>query len=229
MSRWNINVAQAKQVQREWSIQVSTKNEFINYHSIAGVDISVANSNKTACAAIVTLNYPRLDIIEVKTAEGNLTFPYIPGLLSFREIPLIFAAYQKLLTKPDLLLVDGQGIAHPRRFGLASHLGVLLNIPSIGCAKSRLCGHHKPLPIERNAHVELIDNNETIGAVLRTKTNVKPVYISIGHKIDLPSAIHWTLKCTRGYRLPEPTRLAHFAASGKTLKTTPFLMKDSTS
>ena len=118
---------------------------------------------------------------------------------------------------PDLILVDGQGIAHPRRFGLASHLGLLLDTPSIGCAKSRLCGRHEPPTIEAGAYAKLVDNDEIIGVALRTKDDVNPIYVSIGHKIDLPAAIRWVLACCRGYRLPEPCRLAHLAASGRSI------------
>jgi deoxyribonuclease V len=168
-----------------------------------------------AQGAVVVLSHPDLDIVEIKTAEGKLTFPYIPGLLSFRECPLILAACQKLDNTPALVLVDGQGIAHPRRLGLASHLGLFLDIPTIGCAKSILCGRHEPLGEKIVSYAELVDNGEIIGAALRTKAGVQPIYVSIGHKIDLASALYWVTQCSRGYRLPEPTRLAHFAAGGR--------------
>jgi deoxyribonuclease V len=215
LHNWQMSIAQAKQIQQELASQVSPKSETIKLHFIAGVDISAPDSRGIARAAAVILNYPELEVIEVKTAEDKLNFPYIPGLLSFRETPLVLAACQKLSTDPDLLLVDGQGIAHPRRFGIASHLGLLLDIPTIGCAKSRLCGTHALVTAEAGAYAELTDNGEIIGVALRTKADVSPVYISIGHKIDLPTAIHWVLECCRGQRLPEPSRLAHLAASGK--------------
>ncbi len=214
---WQISIAQAQQIQRELATQVSKKSEAVNPCFIAGADISAPNSTGVARAAAVVLSYPELNVIEVKTAEDKLHFPYIPGLLSFRESPLVSAACEKLSTDPDLLLVDGQGIAHPRRFGLASHLGLLLDIPTIGCAKSRLCGTHKPLSNEAGAYTELTDNGEIIGVALRTKADVNPIYISIGHKIDLPTAIHWVMECCRNHRLPEPSRLAHLAAGGKSL------------
>lgn len=214
---WQINIAQAQQIQQELATKVSKKSEVTKPHFIAGVDISAPNLTGNARAAAVILSYPELKVIEVKTAEGKLNFPYIPGLLSFRESPLVVAACEKLSTTPDLLLVDGQGIAHPRRFGLASHLGLLFDIPTIGCAKSRLCGIHTPLSNEVGAYTELIDNGEVIGVVLRTKAEANPLYISIGHKIDLPTAIHWVMKCCRNHRIPEPSRLAHLAASGKLL------------
>jgi deoxyribonuclease V len=212
---WQMSIAQAKQIQQELASQVSLKSEAIKPRFIAGVDISAPDSRGIARAAAVILNYPELEVIEVKNAEDKLDFPYIPGFLSFREAPLVLAACQKLSTDPDLLLADGQGIAHPRRFGIASHLGLLLNIPTIGCAKSRLCGKHPPVTAEAGAYAELADNGEIIGVALRTKANVSPIYISIGHKIDLPTAIHWVLECCRGLRLPEPSRLAHLAAGGK--------------
>jgi deoxyribonuclease V len=164
--------------------------------------------------AVVVLSYPELEIVEVQTVEDSIDFPYVPGLLTFREAPLTLAVCEKLTVTPDLILVDGQGIAHPRRLGLASHLGLFLDIPTVGCAKSRLCGSHSEPGDEPGSYAELLDNKEVIGAVLRTKSKVKPIYVSIGHKVDLEMAIYWTLQCCRGYRLPEPTRLAHLAAGG---------------
>ena len=216
---WQLSIAQAKQIQQKLANHISQESELTNPRLIAGVDISSSYSSEVARAAIVVLRYPELEIVEVQTTEDKLTFPYIPGLLSFREAPLILSAYKKLSNNPDLLLVDGQGIAHPRRFGLASHLGLFLDIPAIGCAKSRLCGYHEPLPAEAGSFTNLIDNDEVIGAVVRTKTNVKPIYVSIGHKIDLPKSIYWTLECCRGYRLTEPSRLAHLNASSKSIIT----------
>jgi deoxyribonuclease V len=154
-------------------------------------------------------------VVETKVVQGRLDFPYIPGLLSFRELPLTLAAYESLSITPDLVLVDGQGVAHPRRFGLASHLGLVLDTPTIGCAKSRLCGRHEEPGIEAGSYAEVVDKGETIGVALRTRPKVKPVYVSTGHKVDLEDAIHWVLECCRGYRLPEPLRLAHQAAGGK--------------
>jgi deoxyribonuclease V len=212
---WQISVAEAKQIQLELARKVSCHSETIKPRFIAGVDISAPDSEGIARSAAVILNYPELQLAEVKTAEDKLDIPYIPGLLSFREAPLILAACQKLSINPDLVIVDGQGIAHPRRFGIASHLGLLLDIPSIGCAKSRLCGTHLPVTPEAGGYTELRDNDETIGVALRSKANANPIYISIGHRIDLPTAIHWVMRCCRGYRLPEPSRLAHLAASGK--------------
>jgi deoxyribonuclease V len=194
--------------------QVSRDSEVINPRLIAGVDISVDRAAGTGTAAVVVLSYPELELVETKVVTDWIGFPYVPGLLSFREAPLILSACEKLTVTLDLVMVDGQGIAHPRRMGLASHLGLFLEIPSIGCAKSRLCGQHREPGSEPGSYADLIDNGEVIGAVLRTRAGVNPVYISIGHKIDLPAAIHWVLVCCKGYRLPEPTRLAHLAAGG---------------
>ncbi|HXX59098.1 MAG TPA: deoxyribonuclease V, partial [Dehalococcoidales bacterium] len=168
-----------------------------------------------ATAAVVVMTYPGLEEIEVSRENGAVTFPYVPGLLSFRKIPLLVEAFQKLKNIPDLVLVDGQGIAHPRRMGIATHLGILLELPTIGCAKSRLIGEYTEPGPEAGCHTNLMDNNEIIGAVVRTRTNTKPVYVSIGHKIDLTSAIQLTLSCCAGYRIPEPTRRAHLWANKK--------------
>ena len=211
---WQVSTAQALDLQRRLAGQVSRNGEVTAPRFIAGVDISAGKAQEMATAAVVVLNYPELRLVETKVAQGRLDFPYIPGLLSFRESPLTLAACQQLTITPDLILVDGQGIAHPRRFGLASHLGLFLNTPTIGCAKSRLCGQHEEPGVEPGSYTEVIDRDETIGVALRTKLGVKPIYVSIGHKVDLQTAIYWVMKCCCGYRLPEPTRLAHLAAGG---------------
>ncbi len=211
---WQISIAQALDLQRRLAAQVSKTSEVIAPHFIAGVDISAGKTQGMATGAIVVLSYPELGVVEIKVVQGKLDFPYIPGLLSFRESPLTIAACESLSITPDLILVDGQGVAHPRRFGLASHLGLFLDRPTIGCAKSLLCGSHEALGVEPGNYAEVIDKGETVGVALRTRLGVKPVYVSIGHKVDLETAIHWVLKCCRGHRLPEPTRLAHQAAGG---------------
>jgi len=211
---WQVNTTQALDIQLKLAARVSRVSEVTTPRFIAGVDTSVNKAEGMATGAVVILNYPELRLVETKIVNGRLDFPYVPGLLSFRESPLVLAACEKLTVIPDLILVDGQGIAHPRRMGLASHLGLFLNTPTIGCAKSRLCGNHKELSVEPGSYVELIDSGEVVGAALRTKLGVKPVYVSIGHKVDLETAVHWVLECCRGYRLPEPTRLAHLAAAG---------------
>jgi len=211
---WQVSVAQALDIQRRLASQVSRNGEVATPHFIAGVDISAQKAQGMATGAVVVLNYPELRLVETKVVQAKLDFPYIPGLLSFRESPLTLAACERLSVTPDLILVDGQGIAHPRRLGLASHLGLLLNTPTIGCAKSLLCGVHEVPGVEPGSYAEIVDRGEVIGVALRTKLGVKPIYVSIGHKVDLQTAIYWAMKCCRGYRLPEPTRLAHLAAGG---------------
>jgi deoxyribonuclease V len=214
LHEWQVGVGQAREIQMSLAKQVIADNKVIVPRLIAGIDISSPDAQGIARGAVVILEYPDLDIVEAKEAQGKITFPYIPGLLSFRESPLILAACEKLCNVPDLILIDGQGVAHPRRFGLASHVGLCLDLPTVGCAKSILCGQHGPVGEEAGSHAELLDNGELIGAALRTKSGVKPVYVSVGHKIDLASALQWVLNCCRGHRLPEPTRLAHLAAGG---------------
>ena len=211
---WQISIDQALDLQRRLAAQVSRDNEVTTPHFIAGVDISVGRAQGMATGAVVVLSYPELELVETQVAQGKLDFPYIPGLLSFRESPLTLTACERLSITPDLILVDGQGVAHPRRFGLASHLGLFWDKPTIGCAKSLLCGSHELPGIEPGSYAEVIDRGEIIGAALRTRPGVKPVYVSVGHMVDLQTAIYWVLKCCRGYRLPEPTRLAHLAAGG---------------
>jgi len=211
---WQVTPTQALDIQLRLAAQVSRNNEVTTPHFIAGVDISVNRAQGIATGAVVVLRYPELRLVETKIASGKLDFPYVPGLLSFREAPLTLATCQRLTCAPDLVLVDGQGIAHPRRMGLASHLGLFLNTPTIGCAKSLLCGQHEEPGVEPGSYAEVVDKSETIGVALRTKLGVKPIYVSIGHKVDLQAAIYWALECCRGYRLPEPLRLAHLAAGG---------------
>ncbi len=211
---WQLSPPQAFEIQRQLSAQVSRSGEVNAPKFIAGADIAVGKVNELAQAAVVVLSYPELRLVAVELVKGRLELPYIPGLLSFRESPLILTACQRLSVTPDLFIIDGQGIAHPRRMGIASHLGLLLDTPTIGCAKSRLCGSNPEPADESGSYAEVIDRGEVIGVALRTKTGVKPVYVSTGHKISLQDAIFWVLNCCRGYRLPEPTRLAHLAAGG---------------
>ena len=209
---WQVSPSQAVVIQQELAGRVSRRDELGNVRLVAGVDISAPDSEGVARGAVVILSYPELTLVERQTADKKVEFPYVPGLLSFREAPVILAACEKLSNTPDMIMVDGQGLAHPRRLGLASHLGILWDKPTIGCAKSCLCGVHESLGDKQGEFAKLIDRGETIGAVLRTKSKIKPLYISTGHKINLEAAIHWVLDCCRGYRLPEPTRLAHLAA-----------------
>jgi deoxyribonuclease V len=212
---WRVTPAEAQSIQRSLAGQVSRRNEVTLPRLVAGVDISSNRVDGMGTGAVVVLAYPELTVVETGAVKQRVDFPYVPGLLSFREAPLILAACERLSSTPDLILVDGQGIAHPRRLGLASHVGLLLDVPTIGCAKSRLCGDHELAGDEAGSFAEVQDDGEVIGAALRTKTRVRPLYVSIGHKVDLASAISWVMKCCRGYRLPEPTRLAHLAAGGR--------------
>jgi len=214
LHEWEVSSALAREIQLSLAKRVVTENGIINPRLIAGIDISSPDAQGVARGAVVVLSYPELNIVEIEIAQRKITMPYIPGLLSFRESPLILDACEKLSNIPDLVLIDGQGIAHPRRLGLASHVGLCLGLPTIGCAKSILCGQHQPLAEQAGSYAELIDSGELIGAALRTKSGVKPIYVSVGHKIDLASALQWVINCCRGYRLPEPTRLAHLAAGG---------------
>ena len=214
LHRWDLTPSQAIALQKKLARDVIASGEVNSVRLIGGADISVPRGSRTARAAIVVLSYPELELVEVESSVSELGFPYIPGLLSFREAPLILDLYDKLCQKPDLLIVDGQGIAHPRRMGIASHLGLWLDIPTIGCAKSRLCGEHAEVGYMAGSKAQLTHDSEVIGTVLRTRAGSKPLYISPGHKIGLQHAVHWILACTHGYRLPEPSRLAHLAAGG---------------
>jgi len=215
---WQVTIAEAEKIQRELASQVVRRNELDAPRLVAGVDISGADRSGMARGAVVVLRFPELVLVERSVAEQRLSFPYVPGLLSFRETPLILAACEGLSLTPDLFIADAQGIAHPRRLGLASHLGLILDVPTIGCAKSILCGQHGDLGEEPGCYAPLFHDSEIIGAALRTKRGVNPVYVSIGHKVDLDAALHWVMSCLKGYRLPEPTRLAHLAAGGHDLE-----------
>jgi deoxyribonuclease V len=181
---------------------------------VAGVDVGFEAGGATTRAAVAVLDYPSLALVESRIARVPTEFPYIPGLLSFREIPAILAALELLQTRPDLVLADGQGIAHPRRLGIAAHLGVLTGLPSIGVGKTRLIGTHDTVPDQRGAWTPLMDNDEVVGAVLRTRPGVRPVFVSIGYRLCLETAVAWVMRCTGRYRLPETTRQAHRIASG---------------
>ena len=201
-------VAEAKKIQEKLRNQVITQDCLGQVHYVAGTDVGFKDNYAITQSAVAVLSFPELELVETAITEIPTTFPYIPGYLSFREIPAILKAMEKLQILPDLILCDGQGLAHPRRFGLACHLGVLLDIPTIGVAKSLLIGKHETLPPEKGSWTPLIDKDETIGIVLRSRTNVKPIYVSIGHKISLPTAREYTIKCLSKYRLPETTRWA---------------------
>ncbi len=206
----HITTGKARELQHKLAKMVIKRTTFSNINVAAGIDVSIRNNR--AIAAIIAMSVPKLEVLEKAVAVRPVEFPYVPGLLAFREAPVIFEAFDKLKTAPDILVVDGQGYAHPRRVGLACHVGVELDLPSIGCAKSRLTGTHKEPGQKRGSRVALKDKNETIGAVVRTRENVKPVYISIGHRIDLDTAVKLILRLCSRYRLPEPIREAHKTA-----------------
>ncbi len=209
---WDVTTSEAVAIQKRLAPHVVRENAFGELRYIAGVDAGFPK--ETSRAAIAVLTFPGLELVETVVAELPVAFPYVPGLLSFREAPAAIAAFHKLTTRPDLLIVDGQGIAHRRRFGIACHLGVLLDVPAIGSAKSLLVGRHADLPEEAGATTDLVHRGEVIGSVVRTRTRVKPLYVSTGHRVDLPTAVELILACCRKYRLPEPQRAAHNAASG---------------
>jgi len=208
---WDVSPAEALRLQEELRGRLVRENGLGKVATVAGADVSVRG--ELARAAVVVLSYPDLVVLEVATAVAPATFPYIPGLLAFREAPAILAACAQLRHEPDLFIFDGHGRAHPRRLGIACHVGLFLDRPTIGCAKSRLCGEHAPVPEAAGAWVPLVDAGETIGAAVRTRGGVRPVYVSAGHRSDLATAVHYVLACCRGYRLPEPCRRAHAAAA----------------
>jgi deoxyribonuclease V len=177
--------------------------------TVGGTDLSFDRRSDVAFAGIVLLTLPGLEVVERCGVRTRTRFPYVPGLLSFRETPPLLAAWERLSTRPDVLLVDGQGLAHPRRFGIACHLGLLLDLPTIGCAKSILVGTHGPLGDQAGDWTPLVHRGETVGAALRTRPGVSPVYISAGHRVDLPSALALVRRCLGPTRIPEPTRRAH--------------------
>ncbi len=175
---------------------------------IAGTDCAFTADKKKIIGCVVVLEYPQMNVVEISHAARKVTFPYIPGLLSFREAPVCLDAVEKLRHRPDLFMIDGQGVAHPRRLGLAAHLGLFLNKPTIGCAKSRLTGTYKMPAATKGAYSYLYDADEIIGAVVRTRSRVKPVFVSAGHRCNLKDAISFVIGCATRYRIPEPTRLA---------------------
>jgi len=203
------DLARAKQLQLEGAASIRLEDDFSSISTIAGLDVGFDNHANAAIGGIVVLALPDFTVIEQHTARRPVIFPYQPGFLSFREVPVLLDAYATLATMPDLLICDGQGFAPPRRFGLACHLGMLLDIPAIGAAKSRLIGKYKEPGQAKGSFSALMDKNEHIGAVLRTRDGTHPLFVSPGHKISHTSAIHWTLRCCPKYRLPETTRHAH--------------------
>jgi deoxyribonuclease V len=213
---WPSTLEEAIVIQEKLRYQVITSDQLsepIQY--VAGVDMGFEADGTISRAAVAVLSFPDLQVIETSLAHRPTTFPYVPGFLSFREIPAVLDALEKIKTVPDIILCDGNGIAHPRRLGIASHLGLLVDLPTIGVAKSLLLGKYEELAETKGNWQPLIHQGETIGAVLRSRTGVKPLYISSGHRISLPTAIDYVLRCTPKYRLPETTRIADKLASAK--------------
>lgn len=212
---WNLPIDAAKRVQTELAGRVIRRNDFGEILTVAGADIALdaacpqhLGAHKIGIAGVIVYEYPSLKEIERVSATKPLTFPYVPGLLAFREGPALMAAFEKLKQLPDLIFFDGQGIAHPRRLGIASHLGLWLDRPTIGCAKSLLVGKFQVPAPAAGSESDVIDKNEVIGKVLRTRANVRPIFVSLGHRIDLPTALRFTLSCLDGRRIPKPTREA---------------------
>jgi deoxyribonuclease V len=210
---WDLSPREAAALQLRLRDRVIREDRIGAVRRIAGVDVGFEDDGRTTRAAIAVLDYPGLALVDRAVVRVPTRFPYVPGLLSFREAPAVLAAFERLATGVDLVLYDGQGIAHPRRFGIASHVGLALDCPSIGVAKTRLVGAHRAPADRRGAWAPLVDDGETIGAVLRTRRGVKPVYVSIGHRVSLETAVRWTMACCTSYRLPETTRHAHRLAS----------------
>lgn len=213
MEKWNLTPKQAIELQKQLREQVVMKPLQKPIAYIGGCDVSMGMFAKEGFAGFVTLAYPQLQVVDHAVEKGVIPLPYIPGLLSFREIPMLLTAWDKLRKKPDVLVVDGMGIAHPRRLGIASHLGLELGIPTIGCAKSVLIGTYEEPENEPGAYSYMYDKEEVIGAALRTKKNVKPVFVSPGHLITLEESIDIVRRCVMKHRLPEPTRQAHNAVN----------------
>jgi deoxyribonuclease V len=208
---WDLKPVDARQVQRELSSLVIRHDTFRSVRSVCGVDVGFKGG--VAVAACAVMSFPGLEILETRVCTSKVGFPYVPGLLSFREIPALIPALHALRLEPDLIIADGQGIAHPLRCGLASHLGALLDKPVIGCAKSRLTGEYDEPGPARGDWEYLREGGEILGAVLRTRARVKPMFVSIGHRIGLHSATWYVVECCRGFRITEPVRAAHHLAS----------------
>lgn len=209
VNRWDVDYRAAVAIQERLRTRVIRTGGPGRVKRVAGADVSYAKGDDRFYAAVVVLSFPELEVIEEVAAFGAVDFPYIPGLLTFREGPILEQAFARLKTVPDLVLLDGQGVAHPRGLGLAAHMGLIVDVPSIGVAKTRLCGEYREPRNAAGSSTTMTYNGAIIGKVVRTRADVRPVFVSIGHRISLASAVAWTLKTCRGCRLPEPTRRAH--------------------
>ncbi|MHC4825216.1 MAG: deoxyribonuclease V [Planctomycetota bacterium] len=205
---WSVSIAEAQRLQVRLRDAVIETDGGGRVRLVAGADISFERGGTRLHAAVVVLDVNGLEVVEVATACAEARFPYVPGYLSFREAPPVIEAFERLRHAPDLLICDGQGRAHPRRLGLACHLGLWLDLPTIGCAKTRLIGTHREPGRRRGCHTRLLDGGEVVGEVVRTRSGVKPVFVSVGHRVSLHTARAWVLKLAR-YRIPEPVRAAH--------------------
>ena len=215
LHRWDVTYREAAAIQEELRGMLILRDDGLPnpVRTVAGADISYDRGSDLFFAAVVLMRYSDLTVIEEATFSARVSFPYIPGLLTFREGPPLLAAFSKLIQTPDVVLFDGQGIAHPRGIGLAAHLGLLLGLPAIGCAKTRLVGSHAPVGEKRGERTEMVYQNRQVCAVLRTRERIKPLFISQGHRIGLQRALALVLSCCRGYRIPEPIRRAHLAVN----------------
>jgi deoxyribonuclease V len=209
LHRWDLTPAEARELQRTLAGRVDATTTLGPVTRLAAADVSFDRGSPVVFAAVVVIDVATGRLLDSAGAVAPALFPYVPGLLSFREAPAVLAAFEKLSVEPDAVLCDGQGIAHPRRLGLASHIGLWLDRPTIGCAKSRLCGTHEEVGPSRGSTTPLIDGDEVIGRVVRTRRNVKPLYVSPGHRCDIDSAVRLVLEQVGKYRLPEPARMAH--------------------
>lgn len=207
--RWDLSPQEAIRLQKKLASEIKQTPLLSMPNYVAGGDVSFTRDGQRLVAGWVVWDIKRRDVVETTVDECEVTFPYVPGLLSFREAPALLAAAKKLETEPDVFMFDGQGLAHPRRFGIASHVGLLMDRPSCGCAKSRLCGRHAEPSIRSGSSTRLTDDKGIIGRVVRTREGVKPVYVSVGHRMTLEDVVKLTLRCRGKYRVPEPTRLAH--------------------
>lgn len=206
--RWDVSPREAAALQVELRHRMKKLNDVGTLHTVAGADIALDKDQGMGYAGVIVYSFPDLRELERTSAERRLTFPYVPGLLAFREGPVLLEAFSRLRTEPDLVLFDAHGYSHPRRFGLASHLSVVFDKPGIGVAKSRLIGDHQDPPDRPGAWTPLVDGGEIVGAVTRTRAGVQPIFVSIGHRVDLESAVRVALACTDGFRIPKPTREA---------------------
>ncbi len=206
---WDLAAAEASALQKQLAARLDLRTPLGPVRRVAGADLSFALHSDDVHAGVVVLSYPELDIVERQCVAARVNFPYIPGLLSFRETPPLLQAFARLHSKPDVVMIDGAGYAHPRRCGYASHVGLWLGIPTVGCAKTRLTGTYEEPGREAGSVSPLLDRGEEIGAVVRTKTGIKPLFVSVGSGIQLDDAVRLVLDTCRGYRIPEPTRQAH--------------------